>query len=694
MSNNLVIVESPAKVKTIKKYLGSSYEVMASNGHVRDLPKSTMGVDVENDYEPKYITIRGKGDLLSKLRKQVKKSDKIYLATDPDREGEAISWHLTKALKLEDTDKKVYRISFNEITKPAIKEAIKNPRKLDMNLVDAQQARRVLDRVVGYRISPLLWSKIKRGLSAGRVQSVALHMIAERDAAIDAFIPSEYWSLDADLTLKNSKNKYLAKLQGKYNKDNVEKITVSNEAEAKKIEKELSKADFEVVQVTKSKRTRKAPLPFTTSTLQQEASKVLNFSTQKTMKLAQQLYEGIDIKSKGTMALITYLRTDSTRISDEADKAAREFIKGNYSEKYVSEAKTKSSSGTKIQDAHEAIRPVDISLTPVLIKDLISRDLFRLYQLIWKRFCASCMSDAVYSTLSVKIKAGNYAFGLAGSNLVFDGFLSVYNDGEDDAPADKNLEALKEKDILELKSIDKKQHFTQAPAHFTEAALVKALEEQGIGRPSTYSPTISTIIARRYVEKEKKTLYITELGQIVDKIMVEHFPSIVNKEFTANLESLLDNVGDGKLDWKIIIENFYPDLNTAVLKAEKELENVKIADEVSDVICENCGKNMLVKYGPHGKFLACPGFPECRNTKPYLEKIGVACPVCGSEILLKKTKKGRIYYACEKNPDCEFMSWQRPTDKKCSKCGSYTVIKGNKVICAAENCRHVEDVEK
>lgn len=694
MSNNLVIVESPAKVKTIKKYLGSSYEVMASNGHVRDLPKSTMGVDVENDYEPKYITIRGKGDLLSKLRKQVKKSDKIYLATDPDREGEAISWHLTKALKLEDTDKKVYRISFNEITKPAIKEAIKNPRKLDMNLVDAQQARRVLDRVVGYRISPLLWSKIKRGLSAGRVQSVALHMIAERDAAIDAFIPSEYWSLDADLTLKNSKNKYLAKLQGKYNKDNVEKITVSNEAEAEKIEKELSKADFEVVQVTKSKRTRKAPLPFTTSTLQQEASKVLNFSTQKTMKLAQQLYEGIDIKSKGTMALITYLRTDSTRISDEADKAAREFIKGNYSEKYVSEAKTKSSSGTKIQDAHEAIRPVDISLTPVLIKDLISRDLFRLYQLIWKRFCASRMSDAVYSTLSVKIKAGNYAFGLAGSNLVFDGFLSVYNDGEDDAPADKNLEALKEKDILELKSIDKKQHFTQAPPHFTEAALVKALEEQGIGRPSTYSPTISTIIARRYVEKEKKTLYITELGQIVDKIMVEHFPSIVNKEFTANLESLLDNVGDGKLDWKIIIENFYPDLNTAVLKAEKELENVKIADEVSDVICENCGKNMLVKYGPHGKFLACPGFPECRNTKPYLEKIGVACPVCGSEILLKKTKKGRIYYACEKNPDCEFMSWQKTTDKKCSKCGSYTVIKGNKVICAAENCRHVEDVEK
>jgi DNA topoisomerase I len=694
MSNNLVIVESPAKVKTIKKYLGSSYEVMASNGHVRDLPKSTMGVDVENNYEPKYITIRGKGDLLSKLRKQVKKSDKIYLATDPDREGEAISWHLTKALKLDDTDKKVYRISFNEITKPAIKEAIKNPRKLDMNLVDAQQARRVLDRVVGYRISPLLWSKIKRGLSAGRVQSVALHMIAERDAAIDAFIPSEYWSIDADLALKNSKNKYLAKFQGKYNKDSIEKITIASEKEAKKIEKELSKASFEVLQITKSKRTRKAPLPFTTSTLQQEASKVLNFSTQKTMKLAQQLYEGIDIKSKGTMALITYLRTDSTRVSDEADKAAREFIKSNYSEKYVAQALAKSSTGTKIQDAHEAIRPVDISLTPVFVKDLISRDLFRLYQLIWKRFCASRMSDAVYSTLSVKIKAGEYAFGLAGSNLLFDGFLSVYTDGEDENPTDKNLEALKEKDILELKAIDKKQHFTQAPAHFTEAALVKALEEQGIGRPSTYSPTISTIIARRYVEKEKKTLYITELGQIVDKIMVEHFPSIVNKEFTANLESLLDNVGDGKLDWKIIIENFYPDLDTAVLKAEKELENVKIADEVTDVICENCGKNMLVKYGPHGKFLACPGFPECRNTKPYLEKIGVACPVCGCEVLLKKTKKGRIYYACEKNPDCEFMSWQKPTDKKCSKCGSYTVVKGSKVICAAENCRHVEDVEK
>ena len=640
MAGSLVIVESPAKVKTIKKYLGSGYEVTASNGHVRDLPKSTMGIDVENDFEPKYITIRGKGELLAKLKKDVKKADKIYLATDPDREGEAISWHLSKALKLEDSEKKVYRISFNEITKNAIKEAIKHPRNLDMNLVDAQQARRVLDRMVGYSISPLLWAKVKRGLSAGRVQSVALRMICDREAQIDEFIPEEYWTLEAELLTEHSKKTVNAKFYGKKSK-----LAINNKAEMDKILKALKGASYVVSEINEGERVKKAPIPFTTSTLQQEASKKLNYSTQKTMRLAQQLYEGVEVKGKGTIALITYLRTDSTRIAAEADAAAREFVDKSYGPEYVSKNVVTKTNNNNVQDAHEAIRPTDVNLTPVMVKESLPRELFRLYQLIWKRFVASRMENAKYKTTSVKLSAGDYIFTMSGSKIVFDGFMSVYtDDDEEKVSSDAVIGKLKVGDELKLEKLLDVQHFTQPPAHFTEASLVKALEEQGIGRPSTYAPTITTILARHYIVKEQKNLYVTELGQIVNSMMVNYFGSIVDKEFTANLEQLLDSVGDGSVNWKTVVSNFYPDLESAVEQASKELENVKLADEVTDVICENCGRNMVIKYGPHGKFLACPGFPDCKNTKPYLEKIGVKCPKCDGEVVIKKTKKGRIYY--------------------------------------------------
>lgn len=638
MAGSLVIVESPAKVKTIKKYLGTGYEVTASNGHVRDLPKSTMGIDVEHDFEPKYITIRGKGELLAKLKKDVKKADKIYLATDPDREGEAISWHLSKALKLDDTDKKVYRISFNEITKNAIKDAIKHPRQLDMNLVDAQQARRVLDRMVGYSISPLLWAKVKRGLSAGRVQSVALRMICDREAQIDAFIPEEYWSLEAELLTEYSKKSVNAKFYGTNTK-----LAINNKEEMDKILEALKDAKYVVSEINEGERVKKAPIPFTTSTLQQEASKKLNYSTQKTMRLAQQLYEGVDIEGKGTIALITYLRTDSTRVAAEADTAAREFVGKTYGDEYVSKNTVTKNAKTNVQDAHEAIRPTDVTLTPAMVKESLPRELFRLYQLIWKRFVASRMENAKYKTTSVKLGAGEYIFTMSGSKIVFDGFMSVYtDDDEEKASSDAVIGKLKVGDELELVKLIDLQHFTQPPAHYTEASLVKALEEQGIGRPSTYAPTITTIMARHYVVKEQKNLYVTELGQIVNSMMVNYFGSIVDKEFTANLEQLLDSVGDGKVNWKTVVSNFYPDLESAVDQASKELENVKIADEVTDVICENCGRNMVIKYGPHGKFLACPGFPECKNTKPYFEKIGVSCPKCGGDVVIKKTKKGQI----------------------------------------------------
>ena len=683
MANCLVIVESPAKVKTIKKFLGTNYVVDASNGHVRDLPKSQLGIDVEHDYEPKYITIRGKGEILAKLRKEVKKADKIYLATDPDREGEAISWHLMKALKLDEMkDKKIYRISFNEITKNAVKSSLKAPRDIDMNLVDAQQARRILDRMVGYSISPLLWSKVKRGLSAGRVQSVALRMICDREDEINAFIPDEYWTLDAKLKCSGRKTPLTAKFYGA----GKEKLAIHNKEELDRILKGLEGVSYIVDDVKKGERTKKPPIPFTTSTLQQEASKVLNFSTQKTMRLAQQLYEGVDIKGHGTVGLITYLRTDSTRVAEEADRAAKEYIASAYGQQYVAKEETVKKTNGKIQDAHEAIRPTDITLSPVQVKESLARDLFRLYQLIWKRFTASRMQPAVYETTSVRIAAGEYSFTLAASRLVFDGFMSVYVQEEDKEESNVLLGSLDKGDELSLQELEPAQHFTQPPAHYTEASLVKAMEEQGIGRPSTYAPTITTILARRYVAKENRNLYVTELGEAVNRIMKHSFPSIVDTEFTANLEYLLDKVGDGSVPWKTVVRNFYPDLKEAVDVAEKELETVTIADEVTDEICELCGRNMVVKYGPHGKFLACPGFPECKNTKPYLEKIGMKCPLCGGEIVIKKTKKGRKYYGCSNNPECEFMSWQKPSEEKCPECGSYMVEKGSKLLCSNEHC--------
>ena len=682
MAKYLVIVESPAKVKTIKKFLGANYEVVASNGHVRDLPKSQLGIDVEHDYEPKYITIRGKGDILANLRKEVKKADKIYLAADPDREGEAISWHLYYALKLE--NKKVYRITFNEITKNAVKESLKNPREIDMNLVDAQQTRRILDRVVGYRISPVLWAKIKRGLSAGRVQSVALRIICDREDEINAFIPEEYWSLDASLKISGEKKPLVARYYG----DTNGKKGIASKAELDQIVKEIQSAVFKVAEVKKGTRTKKAPLPFTTSTLQQEASKVLNFSTQKTMRLAQQLYEGVDAK-EGTVGIISYLRTDSTRVSEEAETMARDYIEKSFGADYAAETTVQKKNGQKIQDAHEAIRPTDVNRTPAIMKEYLSRDQFRLYQLIWKRFLASRMKPAEYETTSVKIQAASQLFSVAASKVTFEGFMNVYTE-EDDKEENNTLVKSIDKDTeLALENLDPKQHFTQPPAHYTEASLVHTMEELGIGRPSTYAPTITTILARRYIVKENKNLYVTELGEAVNNMMKDAFPSIVDVNFTANLETLLDGVADGSVKWKTIVENFYPDLDEAVKKAEKELEQVQIADEVTDEVCELCGRHMVIKYGPHGKFLACPGFPECKNTKPYFEKIGVPCPKCGKDVVLKKTKKGRKYYGCIDNPDCDFMVWQKPSKVKCKECGSIMLEKGNKLVCSNETCGYV-----
>ena len=684
MAKYLVIVESPAKVKTIKKFLGSNYEVAASNGHVRDFPKSTLGIDVEHDYEPKYITIRGKGEVLANLRKLVKKADKVYLATDPDREGEAISWHLYYALKLE--NKKTYRITFNEITKTAVKESLQHAREIDMDLVDAQQARRCLDRMIGYRISPLLWAKIKRGLSAGRVQSVALRIICDREKEIDAFIPEEYWTLNASFAVPGEKKPLVAKYYGTKNG----KTTIPNKEELDKIKKSLKGADYQITEVKKGERTKKAPLPFTTSTLQQEASKVLNFSPQKTMRLAQQLYEGVEVKGEGTIGLITYLRTDSTRVSEEAEKMAKEYIEAQYGAEYAGEG-TERKPGQKIQDAHEAIRPTSISRIPLNLKDQLPRDLFRLYQLIWKRFTASRMQAAKYETVSVKIGAGEHIFTVASSKLLFDGFMSVYTQ-EDEEKEENNLLAgsLSKDTKLTFEEFEEKQHFTQPPAHYTEASLVRELEELGIGRPSTYAPTITTIMARHYVVKENKNLFVTELGEVVNNMMQEAFPAIVDVNFTANLETLLDGVGEGKVNWKTVVSNFYPDLDEAVKKAEQDLAKVQIADEESDEVCEHCGRKMVIKYGPHGKFLACPGFPECRNTKPYFEKIGVACPKCGKDIVIKKTKKGRKYYGCIGNPDCDFMVWQKPSAEKCPKCGSMMLQKGNKLVCMNEECGFIK----
>ena len=705
---NLVIVESPAKVKTIKKFLGSSYEVAASNGHVRDLPKSKMGIDIEHDYEPRYITIRGKGELLSGLRKMVKKADRIYLATDPDREGEAISWHLKAALKLEDaSDKQVSRITFNEITKKAVTESLKNARDIDMNLVDAQQTRRILDRMVGYEISPVLWAKVKRGLSAGRVQSVALRLIADREDEINSFIPQEYWSLDVTFNVEGSTRPLKAHYYGEAGPDGkASRVDLQTREQTERIIDGLEGGSFSIREVRRSERTRKSPLPFTTSTLQQEASKVLNFSTQKTMRIAQQLYEGVEVKGQGTVALITYLRTDSVRVSDEAQSTAAAFIGENYGEEYVLQQPREEKKNAKVQDAHEAIRPTDVTRLPVQIKDSLSRDQFRLYQLIWKRFVASRMTPARYETTQVRI-AGTAApgkeitgaeggkfpeqfFTVSASRLLFDGYQKVYiEDEEEKSPVlGKGLD---ENSVLTLEEFDPRQHFTQPAPHFTEASLVRALEEQGIGRPSTYAPTITTILARRYIVKEEKNLYMTELGEVVNGIMRQAFPSIVDPMFTANMEALLDGIADGQVRWKTVIENFYPDLHDAVLQAEKTLEKVHIADEETEEICENCGRHMVIKYGPHGKFLACPGFPECHNTKPYYEKIGVACPKCGKDIIVRMSKKGRRYYGCMGNPECDFMVWQKPSSEKCPRCGGLMLEKGNRLVCADSECGFVKN---
>ena len=670
MAKYLVIVESPAKAKTIKKFLGSNYEVIASNGHVRDLPKSQMGIDVDNDFEPKYITIRGKGDILAQLRKEVKKADKVYLATDPDREGEAISYHLSKALKLD--DKKYKRITFNEITKNAVKNSIKQARDIDMALVDAQQARRVLDRLVGYKISPLLWAKIKRGLSAGRVQSVALKLICDREKEINEFIPKEYWTLSAMLAPEKAKKS----IEFKYMGNGSDKEEISSRAELDHIIETIGKQSFKIASIKDSERHKKAPLPFTTSTLQQEASSKLNFATSKTMRIAQQLYEGVEIKGRGSIGLISYLRTDSTRISDEAAAAAKDYIIKNFGEDYTAGIPRADKPGKKIQDAHEAIRPTDITLSPAAIKDQLSREQFRLYQLIYNRFLASQMAEAVYSIKTVKAEVAGYRFQTSVSKIAFAGFTTVYNVDNEKSEHIAGIKDLNEGDLLKLEDFDEKQHFTQPPARYTEALLVRTLEELGIGRPSTYAPTISTILNRRYITKENKKLYVTELGEAVNQIMEQAFPVIIDVNFTANLESLLDKIGEGAIEWKVVVRNFYPDLDAAVKKAESELQSIKIEDEVTDEVCDECGRNMVVKYGPHGKFLACPGFPDCKFTKPFFEKTGVPCPKCGGDIVIKKTRKGRRYYGCINAPECDFMSWAKPSREKCPVIWIFTFFSG------------------
>ena len=691
MAENLVIVESPAKVKTIKKFLGKKYDVAASQGHVRDLPKSRMGIDIENDFEPKYITIRGKGDLLADLRKRARKADRIYLATDPDREGEAIAWHLTAALNLE--GKEVCRVTFNEITKSAVTESFRHPRGIDMNLVDAQQARRVLDRMVGYMISPLLWAKVKRGLSAGRVQSVALRMIADREEEIASFIPEEYWTLDAVLDVKGEKKPLTAHYYGPAGSG--KKTELKTKEETLALRGELSGADYCISEIRTNVRERKAPLPFTTSTMQQEASKTLNFSTQKTMRVAQQLYEGVELKDQGSVGIITYLRTDSTRISEEAKAAAADYIVRNFGEYYVT-AGDPEKTDAKIQDAHEAIRPTDITRTPASIRDSLTTEQYRLYQLIWNRFTASRMSGAHIEQTRVTVTARTVSgreelFTMPFSRVAFDGFLKVYKPADDEKTEGSLMKGVTEDSELTLSELNAQQHFTQPVPHYTEASLVHALEEQGIGRPSTYAPTITTILSRRYITKENRNLYMTELGETVNGIMKGSFPEIVDPTFTANLESLLDGVADGTVRWKTVIENFYPDLEAAVQRAEKELDKVEVRDEESDEICDKCGRRMVIKYGPHGRFLACPGFPDCRNTKPYYEKIGVSCPKCGKDLVVRISQKGRRYYGCLGSPECDFMTWNRPSKEICPQCGSIMLIKGNRLVCSDRVCGYVSE---
>ena len=659
MSKNLLIVESPAKVKTISKFLGKEYDVIASYGHVIDLPKSTLGIDVENDFQVKYITIRGKGDILKKLKSKSKSSDNIYLATDPDREGETISWHIKNAIEnIINKNTTIKRVTFNEITKTAVSNAIDNPRNIDINLVNSQQARRVIDRIVGYKISPLLWEKIKRGLSAGRVQSVALKLICEREKEISEFVPVEYWTLDVLLKYKNKE--FVASFYGDSNK----KIQLNNESDVNKILEDIGNSDFVVKDIKKSKREKKAPLPFTTSTMQQEAGKSLNFAVSKTMRVAQKLYEGLDIKGRGTTSLITYLRTDSTRVSNEAIIAAKNFISEKYGNRYVSDVIVSKESDNKVQDAHEAIRPTYIEILPEDIKESVSRDEYRLYNLIWKRFIASRMTNAIYDTGKVSISANGYIFNMNASKINFDGFLSVYMTEDDKNEKQNILPDFEIGDKLTFRDFLKNQHFTQPPAHFTESSLVKVLEEDGIGRPSTYAPTINTLLNRRYVTKEKKNLFVTELGNAVNDMVKKSFSDIVDEKFTANMEKDLDEIEKGKKEWKEVLYKFYPNFEKEVEKAYNELEKVQIKEEVSDEKCDNCGANLIVKYGPYGKFLACPNFPDCRFTKPYIERTGFLCPKCEKHELIKlRSKKGRIFYGCE-DKDCDFVCWQIPKDAK------------------------------
>ncbi len=687
MAKNLVIVESPAKSKTIKKFLGSNYKIVASMGHVRDLPKSQLGIDIKNDFEPRYITIRGKGDLLKQLRKDVKAANKVYLATDPDREGEAISWHLMHSLDL--SPKNTYRITFNEITKTAVKSSIKNARQIDTNLVDSQQARRLLDRLVGYKVSPVLWKKVKKGLSAGRVQSVALKLICDREEEINNFIPKEYYSLDVDLKIKETKEVFKASFYGTKSK----KMTLPSKKEIDKVIHTIENEKFIVDSIEKKKKTVSPALPFKTSTMQQEASKVLNFSAIKTMRIAQQLYEGVTIKGRGTTGLITYLRTDSVRISAQAHAAVLTYIHEKYGEKYANK-NVKSVAKGKVQDAHEAIRPTYLELSPEEIKGSLSRDQYKLYHLIYKRFVASRMSPAIYDNYNTKVSSGQYVFTAKASTLVFDGYLKLskkqnVNSGEQ---AIKNLTKSSELEYLK-KNLEQK--FTKPAPRYTEASLVKTLEENGVGRPSTYAPTIATITSRGYISKEQKLIFATELGMIVNKIVSGYFEEVVDVKFTAKLEKELDSVEQGDIDWKKVLRSFYPQFAKKVAVAEKEVEKIELKYEETDVICEKCGRNMVIKLGRYGKFLACPGFPECQNAKPYLVEVeGVSCPKCSAKVFEKKTKKGRRYYGCKNNPDCDFMTWDKPTAKKCPKCDSVMVEKGKKLMCIKPECKNIISASK
>lgn len=692
MGQKLVIVESPAKAKTIGKYLGKNYIVEASMGHVRDLPKSQLGVDIDNNYNPKYITIRGKGDLLDKLKKEAKKCDEVYLATDPDREGEAISWHLLKALKLEEGKK--CRIVFHEITKNAIKNAIKEPREININLVNAQQARRVLDRLVGYEISPILWKKVKWGLSAGRVQSVALKLLCDREREIQNFIPKEYWTIECNLKKESDKGNFLVKLWSKDNK----KIEINNKEESDAIIKELGNHDFLVKNVKKAVKSKNPLPPFTTSTLQQDAYRKLNFTTKRTMSIAQQLYEGIDIKGYGTIGLITYMRTDSLRIAKEAADSAANYITDTFGKEYVPETQREYKSKKNIQDAHEAIRPTHVEISPSIARNSLTDEQFKVYSLIWNRFVACQMSSCKLNTVTIEIENGPYLFKATGSTVVFDGFMKIYEYSTDEEKEDIKLPELVIGEKLIKKSIDGKQHFTQPPARFSEATLVKGLEENGIGRPSTYAPIISTLLERKYIEREKKTLLATELGFIVNDILSEYFKPIVDVEFTAGMEDKLDNIEEGKENWTQIVDEFFSPLKELIDIAEKEVAKVTIEDKVTDIECDKCGRNMVIKQGRFGQFLACPGYPDCKNTKAIVEEIDAKCPNCGGVIIIKKSKKGRKFYGCKNYPECKFVSWFEPVDEKCSVCNGsmvkkYSKAKGNYLECTNENCKNKKTIE-